>query len=163
MSEPTEPNPDEPLREPGIKALQEEREARKAAEEALKAAERERDELAPKAAKWDEAEEANKSELEREREARRQLEAERDQARVESLRWRIANKHGISDEDASVFLTASDEEGLEAQAKRLSEIAEAKRESERTAPDPSQGPRKPAVKDAWAEGKERARARFGSS
>lgn len=44
----------------------------------------------------------------------------------EVLRRRVQAKHGISDEDASLFLTATDEDTLTAQAKRLAE-----RESDR--------------------------------
>lgn len=170
MSEEPEPNqpeppaskPDEPLGDAGLKALQAEREARKAAEDALKAVERDRDDAKAKAQKWDEAEAANLSELERERERAAKAEAAAEKAVAEALRYRIANKHQISDEDAAVFLTASDEAGLEAQASRLAEIAAAKREDERRRPDPSQGPRKTAEKSAWDEGKERAKAMFGT-
>lgn len=160
--EPKAPAPDEPLGDAGIKALQAEREARKAAEEALKAAERDRDAAKAKAQKWDEAEEAQKSELERAREEAAKALTEAEAARTEALRYRIANKHGVSDEDAETFLTASDEEGLERQAARLAEIAAAKREAERQTPDPSQGPRKPVEKDPWEAGRERAKARFGT-
>ena len=160
--EPQAPKPDEPLGDAGLKALQAEREARKAAEDALKAAERERDAVKAKAQKWDEAEEAQKTELERAREEAAKALADAETARTEALRYRIANKHGVSEEDAETFLTASDEEGLERQAARLAEIAAAKRETERHTPDPSQGARKPAVKDAWAEGRERAKAKFGT-
>ncbi len=160
--EPKAPAPDEPLGDAGIKALQAEREARKAAEEALKAAERERDAVKAKAQKWDEAEEANKSEIERAKDEAAKAIADAESARTESLRLRIATRHGISDEDADTFLTASDEEGLERQAARLAEIAAAKREAERQTPDPSQGPRKPVEKDPWEAGRERARARFGT-
>ena len=160
--EPQAPKPDEPLGDAGLKALQAEREARKAAEDALKAAERERDAVKAKAQKWDEAEEAQKTELERAREEAAKALADAETARAEALRYRIANKHGISDEDTEVFLTASDEAGLEAQAKRLAEIAAAKRETERHTPDPSQGPRPPTAEDPWEAGKARARARFGT-
>jgi len=160
--EPHAPKPDEPLGDAGLKALQAEREARKAAEDALKAAERERDAVKAKAQKWDEAEEAQKTELERAREEAAKALADAETARAEALRYRIANKHGISDEDTEVFLTASDEAGLEAQAKRLAEIAAAKRETERHTPDPSQGPRPPTAEDPWEAGKARARARFGT-
>jgi len=44
----------------------------------------------------------------------------------EALKRRVQAKHGISDEDAELFLTGSDEESLMAQAKRLAD-----RESER--------------------------------
>lgn len=39
----------------------------------------------------------------------------------------IAAAHGISSEDAALFLTAADEDGLKAQATRLAGLAEAKR------------------------------------
>ena len=44
-------------------------------------------------------------------------------AKAEALRWRIAAKHGISDEDAETFLTGSDEESLTKQAQRLASLA----------------------------------------
>lgn len=160
--EPHAPKPDEPLGDAGLKALQAEREARKAAEDALKAAERERDAVKAKAQKWDEAEEAQKTELERAREEAAKALADAETARTEALRYRIANKHGVSEEDAETFLTASDEEGLERQAARLAEIAAARRETERHTPDPSQGPRPPTAEDPWEAGKARARARFGT-
>lgn len=47
--------------------------------------------------------------------------AERDQARAEVLRWKIAAKHGLTDEDAELFLSGSDEETLTKQAQRLSQ------------------------------------------
>lgn len=42
-------------------------------------------------------------------------------AQAQVTRYRIATKHGISDEDADLFLTGSDEETISAQAKRLVE------------------------------------------
>lgn len=45
--------------------------------------------------------------------------AEAAQAKAEALRWRIAAKHGITDEDAELFLTATDEDTLTRQAERL--------------------------------------------
>jgi len=44
-------------------------------------------------------------------------------AEAEALRWRIAAKHGISDEDAELFLTGSDEETLARQAERFNQLA----------------------------------------
>ncbi|MCA9843252.1 MAG: hypothetical protein KC491_01245 [Dehalococcoidia bacterium] len=44
-------------------------------------------------------------------------------AEAEALRWRIAARHGISDEDAELFLTGSDEETLSRQAERFRELA----------------------------------------
>ena len=60
-----------------------------------------------------------------EREAQEKADAvrERDEARQEALRWRIAAKHGISDEDAQLFLTGTDEESLTRQAARFVELA----------------------------------------
>jgi hypothetical protein len=40
-------------------------------------------------------------------------------AQAEAMRWRIAAKNGISDEDAEVFLTGTTEEQLTRQAERL--------------------------------------------
>jgi len=40
-------------------------------------------------------------------------------AEAEALRWRIAARYGISDEDAELFLTAADEETLAKQAERF--------------------------------------------
>lgn len=54
------------------------------------------------------------------------LEAEVQATRREALKRRAQAAHGISDEDADLFLTGSDEESLTAQAKRL-----AARETER--------------------------------
>lgn len=59
------------------------------------------------------------AEAEKVAEAKAALERERDQAKAEALRLRIAAKHGISDEDADLFLTATDEATLERQATRL--------------------------------------------
>lgn len=77
------------------------------------------DELKHAAAKLKAIEDAQKSESERMAEAKAALERERDQAKAEALRLRIAAKHGISDEDADLFLTATDEATLERQATRL--------------------------------------------
>lgn len=53
----------------------------------------------------------------------------------ESLRFRIAAKYGVSDEDAELFLTGSDEETLTKQAERLSNHSPAPK------PNPAQGNR----------------------
>ena len=72
-----------------------------------------------KADRLDEIEQANKSELEKATEEITTTKAERDSARAEALRLRIAVEHGIGLEDADLFLTGTDEETLRAQAKRL--------------------------------------------
>jgi hypothetical protein len=89
--------------------------------------------LKAKAAKLDEIEQANLSELEKANGRITTAETERDTAKAESLRLRIAVTHGISLDDADLFLTGTDEETLTAQAKRLSDRAaeQAKAESDR--------------------------------
>lgn len=77
------------------------------------------DELKAKASQFDELEQSKKSELDKATERLAALEAERDAERSASLRFRIAAKHGISDEDADLFLTGTDEETLKRQAERL--------------------------------------------
>lgn len=47
--------------------------------------------------------------------------AERDQALTDLLRWRVATRFGIADEDVDLFLTGTDEETLVKQAERLAE------------------------------------------
>lgn len=76
-----------------------------------------------KAARLDEIEQANLSELEKANGRITAAESERDTAKAESLRLRTAVTHGISLEDADLFLTGTDEETLVAQAKRLSSRA----------------------------------------
>jgi hypothetical protein len=44
-------------------------------------------------------------------------------AEAEAVRWRIAARYGISDEDAELFLTGSDEETISRQAERFKELA----------------------------------------
>lgn len=76
-----------------------------------------------KASKLDEIEQANLSELEKANGRVTSAESERDVAKAEALRLRTAVTHGISLEDADLFLTGTDEETLIAQAKRLSDRA----------------------------------------
>ncbi len=76
-----------------------------------------------------EIEESQKSEVEKAAERIATAEAERDAARVEMLRFRVAAKYGISDDDADLFLTGTDEDSLINQAERL-----AARNAEATSP-----------------------------
>lgn len=50
-------------------------------------------------------------------------------ARTEALRLRIAVKHGVSDEDADLFLTGTDEDTLTRQALRLASREQDRRKS----------------------------------
>lgn len=79
------------------------------------------DDLKAKAARLEEIEAANKSEIEKALEKAATAEQRAAQAEADALRWKVAAKHGISDEDAELFLTGTDEETLTKQAERLSE------------------------------------------
>jgi hypothetical protein len=115
---------DKPLGENGEKALKAERDGRKSAE-------RERDDLRKQ---LETINQANESAVEKaQREAKEAREAA-DKATTEALRFRVAAKHGISDEDADLFLHGTDAETLERQAAAL--VA---RTPTGPRPDPSQG------------------------
>lgn len=75
--------------------------------------------LKAKAAEYDKVAEASKSDLEKANERAAQAERERDAALSKALRSGKAAEYGISAEDAELFLTGTDEETLDRQAKRL--------------------------------------------
>lgn len=118
------PDADKPLGENGEKALKAEREARTAAEKSAAALQKQLDDINA----------ANLSDLERAQKAATDAQADAAKATAEALRLRIAAKHGISDEDADLFLTGSDLETVEKQAAAL-----AARTSNGPKPDLSQG------------------------
>lgn len=62
---------------------------------------------------------ASKVEAETYNESLKQATKDAESARTDALRLRIALTHGVSTEDAELFLTASDEETLTKQAQRL--------------------------------------------
>jgi hypothetical protein len=72
-----------------------------------------------KAAEFDKLAQANKSEQEKFAERVAALEKENQTIRSEALRSRIQAKYSISDEDAELFLTGTDEDSLTRQAERL--------------------------------------------
>lgn len=79
------------------------------------------DELKAKAGQLDALAEESRPELDKAKDRATKAESERDDARAEALRLRVAVEHGITLEDADLFLTGKDEETLTAQAKRLSD------------------------------------------
>jgi len=82
-------------------------------------------------------EESQKTEAQKLADAKAAAEKDAADARVEALRWRVAAKHGISDEDAELFLTGTDEVTLTKQAERLSaRVADTKKNGNRA---PSEG------------------------
>lgn len=110
-SNPATSEGDPALEDAGKKAIAAERRARAAAE---KQAKQLKDRL--------DAIEAEKlSEQERAVKAAEDARSEAEAAKAEAIRWRIAARHGLSDEDAELFLTATDEETLNRQAERLKE------------------------------------------
>lgn len=115
---------DKPLGEGGEKALKAEREARATAEKATAALQKQLDDIAA----------ANLSDLEKAQKAATDAQEVAAKATTEALRLRVAAKHGISDEDADLFLTGSDMETVEKQAAAL--VA---RTSNGPKPDLSQG------------------------
>lgn len=62
------------------------------------------------------------------------LEKQLEQTSREALRRRVQAAHGIADEDADLFLTASDEETLTAQAKRLAERTSERKQNNNVVP-----------------------------
>lgn len=70
--------------------------------------------------------------------------AERDNAMTELLRWKVATKFGIADEDVDLFLTGTDEDTLLKQAERLAERTAASKPSKNGLHVPVEG-RTPSV------------------
>ncbi len=87
-----------------------------------------------------EIEESQKSEAEKAADRIRQLEQEADAARREALRFKVATKYGIGDEDADLFLTGSDEETLQKQAERLAARIDAQKKQGNTVPTEGRTP-----------------------
>jgi hypothetical protein len=79
------------------------------------------DDLKAKAARLDEIEAANQTEAEKQAAKLTAAQQEAAEAKAEALRYRVATKFQVSDEDADLFLTGTDEETLTKQAQRLTE------------------------------------------
>jgi TolA-binding protein len=102
---------DAPLGDAGKKALDAERRRANTAEKTLKSLQ----------ARIDEIEAEKLSKEERAVKERDDAFAELTAAKAEVLRFRIAAKFGITDEDAELFLTGTDEETITKQAERLAD------------------------------------------
>lgn len=122
---------DKPLGENGEKALKAERDARAAAEKATAALQKQLDDIAA----------ANLSDLEKAQKAAADAQAQAATSAMEALRLRVAAKHGISDEDADLFLTGSDMETVEKQATALVARTAPSGTAPGPRPDLSQGPK----------------------
>lgn len=131
-ADPTELSPEEAaaLRDPGKQAIDRMKAALAAAE----------GNAAQMAARLKEIDDRDLSELQKAQRDREEALTEAQKARVDSLRWRTAAAHGISTEDAELFLTGHDEETMTAQAVRLAAKLAAPTKPE-LRPDPSMGPR----------------------
>lgn len=83
---------------------------------------------------WEERAKSNKAAADKLKELEDGVKTETDtlrselaEARREATRFKVASAHGLSAEDAALFLTADGEEAMEAQAKRLIELSEKKK------------------------------------
>jgi hypothetical protein len=81
-------------------------------------------------ARLDEIETAQLSEAEKAKKRAEEFEARALAAESGALRWRIAAKYGISDDDAELFLTGGDEDTLTRQAERFAERTTAQSKSD---------------------------------
>jgi hypothetical protein len=101
------------LSDPGKKAIAEERRRAAQAEKTAKALQ----------AKLDAIEAENLTKEEKALKDAAEAAERATRAEAEAMRWKIAARNGISDEDAELFLTGSDEETLSKQAERFKELS----------------------------------------
>jgi len=127
----------EALGDPGKKAITAEREAREAAERSA----------AEYQTKLNEIEKANLSEVERAKREAEEARTELEAAKAVAVKARIQARHGISDDLATTFLTASTEGDLEAQAKALAELVADRNKKGNRAPYQGRTPNKPQSSD----------------
>lgn len=161
---PVDPAPaakDEPLGDGGLKALQTEREARKNLEKEVADLKPLAEKVKAAEEKAQAAEDAKKTDIQKALDRINELEAKTQVAELGAMRLSVAADYKLSREDAETFLTATDREGIQAQAKRLSEIHSEREVREGNKGDPAQGVRQKSNGDAWADGKAVAERMFG--
>jgi len=90
-----------------------------------------------------EIEEANKTEAQKSADALAAAQRDAQNARTEALRYKVASKFQVNDEDADLFLTGTDEETLTKQAERLTERAEERKKNGNTVPREGTNPTQP--------------------
>lgn len=103
-------------------------------------------------------EEASKTEAQKQADQLASAQREATQAKADALRFKIAAKFGVSDEDTDLFLTGSDEETLTKQAQRLTDReAERKKQGNHV---PREGSKSSVTE---GDGRSVARALFGGT
>lgn len=88
-------------------------------------------------------EEASKTEADKTADAIRKLEAKVEASERDALRFKVASKFGIGDEDTDLFLTGSDEETLTKQAERLAARTDERKKQGNRVPKEGTTPRDP--------------------
>jgi len=88
-------------------------------------------------------EEANKSEAQKAADALAAANKAAEDAKADALRYRIASKFQVSDEDAELFLTGTDEETLTRQAKRHQELVGERKKTGNAVPREGTNPPQP--------------------
>lgn len=106
----------------------------------VKAAAARKSEIADLKRQLADAQNAGKSDAEKTDERIAALEKELGEAKVTALRASIAAKHKLDETDAAMFLTATDKDGLEAQAKRLAERTSEARKGDGIVPGEGSNP-----------------------
>lgn len=90
-----------------------------------------------------EIEEAKKTDEQKSADRLAALESEMQAAKADALRFKIAARFQVSDEDTDLFLTGTDEETLTKQAQRLTERVEERKKSGNVVPNEGKTPNDP--------------------
>lgn len=109
------------------------------------------DDLKAKAAQLDALENSKKSDEQKHQERIAALEKDLANTKFAAERARIQARYSITDEDADLFLTASDPERLEAQAKALAERSASRKKKEPHVPNQTGGESGPFKVDPMRE------------